>query len=197
MHHGLAVLGLFIGMEYILDGVTPVQCPSVVDWAFWMETSEIHVAHSRWITVGQVLISVSTVFLGLDYGDYQQRPLLFETMIFIDGSSDGTQVRYTDWEHAAECHAQIAHKARQRYPVIEEYSARQLWQERWVDRLLSRSRWLLRDMQPKPDPMRSEAFCDLMLTDYMIQMQNGVPVAELECRITDLDVDRYLNLHNN
>lgn len=41
-------------------------------------------------------VQVSTVFLGLEHGQKDGQPILFETMIF-GGEFDGYQTRYTNW----------------------------------------------------------------------------------------------------
>lgn len=86
--------------HYILDGHTPVPVDDLFAWGRWFEVD----ANRR---VGRDEIggvSVSTVFLGLDYGYPSRGPILFETMIF-GGSHDQHQVRYATWNEAVAGHA--------------------------------------------------------------------------------------------
>jgi hypothetical protein len=87
--------------RYILadDGVTPIRCDDLYEWAIWYQTAERHVAHDmdEHDTTGQQ-IRVSTVFLGVDHAFGGGPPILWETMVF-GGLLDGEQVRYTS--HAA------------------------------------------------------------------------------------------------
>lgn len=48
-------------------------------------------------------LEVSTVFIGLAQGFWEQEPLVFETMIFGDVPI-GYQVRYCTWDQAVEGH---------------------------------------------------------------------------------------------
>lgn len=49
-------------------------------------------------------VTVSTVFLGMDFGFWDGPPRVFETMIF-GGDHDGTQWRYSTWAEAERGHA--------------------------------------------------------------------------------------------
>lgn len=80
--------------KYILQGHTPVEVADLLTWAYWMETANRHVAKTD---IAHVYIS--TVFLGLDQGNGNGNPVLFETMIF-GGPLDGMQLRYHTWEEA-------------------------------------------------------------------------------------------------
>lgn len=105
---------------YILKGKTPVRTNDVIEWGQWLENNQDrHVAET---TVEDIWIS--TVFLGLDYGWREERPILFETMIFYKHAPvphtlkeivnekqpefDGYQFqrRYSTWEEAEAGHAE-------------------------------------------------------------------------------------------
>lgn len=86
--------------HYILD---KEHHPRVVDlgtWAKWMERPDV-----RQVALTQISkeISVSTVFLGLDYNWGDSAPILFETLIF-GGPRDGDMWRYATWDQALTGH---------------------------------------------------------------------------------------------
>lgn len=90
--------------KYILaeDGKTPIPEPDVIKWARWYEKTERHVAFDE---IGS--IKISTVFLGIDHGfDYHnERPILWETMIFgATGELEHYQERYSSYQEAMEGH---------------------------------------------------------------------------------------------
>ena len=93
-------------MYYILDeNKNPVPCELMV-WAEWFETLEDRrVAKS--IVNGK---RISTVFLGLDHGDFMEgepnhKPAIFETMVFpAEGMLDIYCQRYSTWQEAEEGH---------------------------------------------------------------------------------------------
>jgi hypothetical protein len=100
----------FVGKEV-------VECKDgVLEWAQWFETADRHVAKTE-LDANGVKLVVSTVFLGIDHnfgmtGD--QRPILFETMIYSprktpeDRSSwDDCQWRYRTYDEAERCHNAI------------------------------------------------------------------------------------------
>jgi hypothetical protein len=65
---------------------------------------------------------VSTVFLGLDHGDGEGEPMLFETMAFLplpeDPASAGTPIgrrRYSSWADAEVGHAEVVAEVRAEY----------------------------------------------------------------------------------
>lgn len=79
---------------YILDGkvVKPATC---AEWIDWFDLSDKHVAQDH---VAEVLIN--TVFLGLDHGDGEGPPLLFETIIWGREESEWCST----WDQAIEQH---------------------------------------------------------------------------------------------
>jgi hypothetical protein len=107
-------------MNYILDehGV-PQPCPSVLVWARWYETADRVVFKTD---VGPA--HVSTVFLGIDHSYGTGPPLLYETMIFVDGDErvdmDDSPRRYTDLAAAVVGHAAAVTRVRTLYGLPED-----------------------------------------------------------------------------
>lgn len=89
---------------------------SMQEWARKFESSkDRRVARTELGTVPG-LVTVSTIFLGLDHGwDEGGPPILFETMI-IGGPLDESQERYSTWDEAVAGHGRWVDKARQRFP---------------------------------------------------------------------------------
>ena len=84
--------------NYILDGHKAVKCSDLMRWAVWFKNANRMVASE---TIGKS--RVSTVFLGIDHGFGEGKPLLFETMVF-GGDGDGAQDRCSTWEEAEKGH---------------------------------------------------------------------------------------------
>ena len=85
--------------KFILDGHEAVEEPDLMRWGRWLEEAGRQVA----LTI-QGDVRVSTVFLGLDHNfGAAGRPLLFETMAFVDREDVG-QERYATWKQAEEGH---------------------------------------------------------------------------------------------
>lgn len=80
---------------YILEGKIPKPVNDVLQWAKWYETADRVVSKTE-LPGG---VQVSTVFLGIDSAIFNEKPILFETMIF-GGEHDGFQERYSTWEEA-------------------------------------------------------------------------------------------------
>jgi hypothetical protein len=91
--------------KYILDeNGNPVEETDLIKWAMWFENAN----NTRIVTrteIGNTV--VSTVFLGLDHSFGEGAPILYETMVFIDGESNGEQWRYATKEEALEGHAEV------------------------------------------------------------------------------------------
>ena len=177
--------------EYILDHRTPIPCPEHIDWGFWVETTDRCVDQSRWISRGQT-VDVCTLFLGLGHYTSTGQLMLFETMVFVDGESDGTVMRYSTWDKALLGHQMIVTAQKTDYPVDYQVATAQLRQQRWLRILMQRCRLLHRRLDPRQQPEWLAASQDMMWVDLMLQLNNGVPVSELLCRVTDDDVDHYL-----
>ena len=90
--------------KYILQGRTPVHEPDVAKWSAWFETADRVV--SRTEIHGSV---ISTVFIGMNHGYYDQPPVLFETLIF-GGPLDGEGRRYSTWDEAERGHQEYVQK---------------------------------------------------------------------------------------
>lgn len=107
---------------YILDSDNnPVSCPDTIEWAKWFEenSSRRKVARQN---IGRRCwpfkkMLVSTVFLGLDHADFgSDKPLLFETMVFFEGSwMDIDCKRCSTYAEAQEQHKKAVAWARRRY----------------------------------------------------------------------------------
>jgi hypothetical protein len=85
---------------YKLQDKQPVRCNTVAEWAQWFESANCGVRLNK-INLDNEWITVSTVFLGIDYAVLytDKKPLLFETMIF-GGEWDGRTFRCSTWEEA-------------------------------------------------------------------------------------------------
>lgn len=97
---------------YILNGHKPVKCDDLMWWAWWFEKADRQVADTRQGDVG-----VSTVFLGLDHRGRIGKPMLFETMVFINGSG-GDCERYCTWDEAEAGHKRWVAKVFKPTPIL-------------------------------------------------------------------------------
>ena len=99
--------------KYILDGHEAVECPDLTKWAEWMEHADRHVRDTF-----RDEVRVSTVFLGLDHSFSDDAPpVLFETMVFINGSG-GEMERYSTWDEAEEGHQNMVDKVFKATPIL-------------------------------------------------------------------------------
>lgn len=104
---------------YMLDeNHIPTPCRNVIAWGEWMADADRAVGRD---IVGDGLIGISTVFLGLDHDLFGHGPpILFETMVF-DVESDSRlgwniadyQRRYHTWDEAVAGHAEAVAWAEQ------------------------------------------------------------------------------------
>ena len=109
---------------YKLEGHTPVECSSGMEWAAWFKKANRHVAKD---TIKGV--DISTVFIGLDHSFGGGPPLLFETMVF-GGELDQEMERYGTWEEAEAGHqlmkqrveASVTKRVRGKYSHVETSS---------------------------------------------------------------------------
>ena len=99
---------------YILDGHELIAC-DLMTWARWFESTDRHVRQTI-----QGDVSISTVFLGLDhgYGDGDEPPVIFETMVFQDDYGDNME-RYCTWEEAEAGHARWVAKVFKPTPILK------------------------------------------------------------------------------
>ena len=98
--------------RYILVGHEPVREPDLLKWARWLDSAERHVKLTE-----QDDVRVSTVFLGIDHSWDDDRPILFETMVFIDGDG-GEMDRYATWDEAVEGHDRMVAKVFAARPIL-------------------------------------------------------------------------------
>jgi hypothetical protein len=92
---------------WVLEGQTPVPEPDLLRWGRWFESGERTVART-WVRGG----CVSTVFLGLNHNFFGSGPpLLFESMLFVDGDAGGEDLeRYSTWSQAEAGHLAMVAK---------------------------------------------------------------------------------------
>jgi hypothetical protein len=97
--------------RYILnDDGDPVEEPDLLKWAAWLEEAG-SLRHTHCDEVGDV--TVSTIFLGLDYSSGPNAPpLLFETMV-LAGEHDHHMERCSTKEQAKEQHDEVVQMVRE------------------------------------------------------------------------------------
>jgi len=98
---------------YILEGHNAVIEPDLTKWVEWFRTANRTVKKSTGKvslnggSVGNIVIS--TVFLGIDHAFTEDKPLLFETMVF-GGLLDQEYERCSTWEAAEQMHEKMCTK---------------------------------------------------------------------------------------
>jgi hypothetical protein len=97
---------------YILKGHKPVKCDDLMWWAWWFETADRHVRDTA-----RDDVRVSTVFLGIDHGFSDDGPVLFETMLFVNGSGEQME-RYCTWDEAEAGHERWVMKVFKATPIL-------------------------------------------------------------------------------
>jgi hypothetical protein len=97
--------------KYILKGHKPVPEPDIIAWGHWFATADRQVRDTA-----RDDVRVSTVFLGLDHG-FKGRPVLFETMLFVNGADAGCE-RYSTWDEAEAGHARWVAKVFKPTPIL-------------------------------------------------------------------------------
>jgi hypothetical protein len=97
---------------YVLDeNKNPVRCINLATWEEWFAKNNNRVALSIGpYSKGHQAITVSTIFIGLYYGDSDESPPIFETMIF-GGEHDQYQVRTSSWAEAEAAHLKACRMA--------------------------------------------------------------------------------------
>jgi len=97
--------------NWILDGHKPVLEPNIIRQELWFRKGD-RVVKQEWVFMPDVWywswyrrkrFWVSTVFLSIDHSMGSGPPLLFETMVFLNGG-DVFQDRCTTWEQAETMH---------------------------------------------------------------------------------------------
>lgn len=92
------------------DGHTPILEEDTLEWARWYENSWPARRVARTDLPGGIGY-ISTIFLGLDHGFGQDRPVLFETMSFVGGEHEDWFNRYHTWDEALAGHIAIVVEA--------------------------------------------------------------------------------------
>jgi len=85
--------------KYILKYRNPYPYNNLIKWGKWYENINNRIVRRTYIND----IFISTVFLGLDHGMDNGKPILFETMIFRNGEEQGCE-RCTTWREALAMH---------------------------------------------------------------------------------------------
>ena len=94
------------GNHYILMNQVPVLEPDLENWAAWCNKTDRRVALTK-----KDNITVSTMFLGVDWGiSRSAAPDLFESMIF-GGCHNGEALWAATWEEAERNHAELCASA--------------------------------------------------------------------------------------
>lgn len=87
-------------IAYILEG-KEVKSVTLREWSAWFEAAgDKRIVKQENLPTGE---RVSTVFLGIDSGWGNEKPQLFETMIF-GGVHNEYQERYSTWDEAEAGH---------------------------------------------------------------------------------------------
>lgn len=97
--------------HWILDDEHHVVKVDLMTWARWFEKNERRVAFTE---LAGGIVTVSTVFIGIDLGFYfKGPPVLFETMVFGLTMEDGDmQWRYSSWDDAEAGHKATVRKVK-------------------------------------------------------------------------------------
>jgi hypothetical protein len=96
------------------DGMTPIPCEDPVAWASWMETADRRVSQDYDEGDSGKRIHVSTVFLGTDMAYFGGSPLLWETMVFVDGDEWACE-RYASLAEAVAGHQEMCVRVREAF----------------------------------------------------------------------------------
>lgn len=92
--------------HYILRGHGVKKEPDLLEWGEWFQE------HPRSLKRTTICDSViSTVFLGLNHNYFGDKPILFETMIFVGGHG-GDMRRYSTWDEAIIGHWKMVEEVR-------------------------------------------------------------------------------------
>ena len=105
---------------YVLNSrheAVPVE--DVLLWAKWYENAD-RVVKQEWAEQ----FFVSTIFLGLDHsiGLSDGRPLLFETMVWINSETLNEQERCSTWDESLQMHQRMVAKMLERSRQSEHQS---------------------------------------------------------------------------
>jgi hypothetical protein len=99
--------------RYILKGHKPVKCDDLMGWAWWFEKADRQVRDTM-----QGEVRVSTVFLGIDSSLFGHGPpILFETLVFVNGADAGGE-RYATWDEAEAGHQRWVKQVFKPTPIL-------------------------------------------------------------------------------
>jgi hypothetical protein len=107
-------------MYYRLENRRPVKCETGDEWENWCETAR---QSDCWIIarepVNDCMVTTSFISINVDPAfDADGRPLLFETLVFKDGTVYGDMTaRYLTWEEAEAGHGEIVPRVREMWPA--------------------------------------------------------------------------------
>lgn len=105
--------------KYILKGRRIVKCDDVIEWGKWFdEADNVKIARTTLSKDGE-RFDVSTVFLGLERGSCEGKPILFESMAF-GGPDDGMQRRCCTYKEAEEQHLELLDHYKAKHWSIEK-----------------------------------------------------------------------------
>jgi hypothetical protein len=97
---------------YILDDDdNPILCKDVKVWAAFLKKSSNKLVSKTKIPPSKEATEVSTVFLGMEHGERDGKPLLWETLVF-GGPFDEEMERYASKQEAIEGHLRMVDKVR-------------------------------------------------------------------------------------
>lgn len=114
-----------LGMHYILKDKKIVVAKDILEWARFFEKRKQRRVGWKTCLDG---ITISTVFIGIDHGIFEDLPVLFESMVFPwpvgisdyftkEGNWDKEMNRYRTWEEAEKGHRELVDKYRVRDPL--------------------------------------------------------------------------------
>jgi len=99
---------------YRLEGKECIPMFDCIEWGRWFQDADRIVKRDD-LKCGENAILVSTVFLGLDHGWGEGKPILFETMVFLNGKQWNTGAffdRYNGYDEAVKGHLEILKKVK-------------------------------------------------------------------------------------
>lgn len=104
------LLDVFSERNYMLVNKQIVPCNDLMAWGRWMGTKDRIVKQETLMIKEDKIqreVQVSTVFLGLDHGFGQGRPVLFETMVFGGKQDQQICMRCCSYQEAIQQHQRV------------------------------------------------------------------------------------------
>lgn len=109
--------------HYILNDDHSVSPVSLMEWATFFEDRTF-----RRVGLDELCgVRISTVFLGLDHSFGEGPPLIFETMVFPEGSDERLCWRYSTWEQAEAGHKEAVRLVQKYLDEGKDFEG--LWEE--------------------------------------------------------------------